>query len=101
MKTTNLEKLEELLPRKGYISVDKRGGIHIRGVKREWLDETSKDEMSEWEVYEEITSGMWKGIKKYKCPSCGEKVGIYTSNYCPNCGKKLIGGHVFEEEEND
>ena len=29
-------------------------------------------------------------MKKYACDKCGEKVGIFKSNYCPNCGAKMI-----------
>ena len=41
-----------------------------------------------WVVYSELT-GEWEGTKKYACDKCGEKVGVFKSNYCPNCGAKM------------
>lgn len=43
-----------------------------------------------WIVYSELT-GEWEGTKKYACDKCGEKVGVFKSNYCPNCGAKMEG----------
>lgn len=99
MKTTNLEKLEKLLPRKGYISVDRRGYIHIRGVKREWLDEQVTCKKGHWIP--------WQKDGKYgaSCSECGRDANYYITPvgipvwsrdpYCPKCGIEM------EEEEND
>lgn len=43
-----------------------------------------------WIVYAELT-GEWEGTKKYACDKCGEKVGVFKSNFCPNCGAKMEG----------
>lgn len=43
-----------------------------------------------WVVYSELTEE-WEGTKKYACDKCGEKVGVFKSNYCPNCGAKMKG----------
>lgn len=43
-----------------------------------------------WVVYSELT-GEWEGTKKYACDKCGEKVGVFKSNFCPNCGAKMEG----------
>lgn len=43
-----------------------------------------------WIVYSELT-GEWEGTKKYACDKCGEKVGVFKSNFCPNCGAKMEG----------
>ena len=32
----------------------------------------------------------WEGTKKYACDKCGEKVGVFKSKYCPNCGAKMV-----------
>ena len=45
-----------------------------------------------WVVYETVDYGEWKGTKKYACDKCGEKVGVFKSNYCPHCGRKMEGG---------
>ena len=41
-----------------------------------------------WKVVK-VLPGEWEGMKKYACDKCGEKVGIYISRYCPNCGAKM------------
>jgi rubrerythrin len=41
-----------------------------------------------WKIVE-VLHGEWEGMKKYACDKCGEKVGIFKSNYCPNCGAKM------------
>lgn len=43
-----------------------------------------------WIVYAELT-GEWEGTKKYACDKCCEKVGVFKSNFCPNCGAKMEG----------
>ena len=43
-----------------------------------------------WVVYSELT-GEWEGTKKYACDKCGEKVGVFKSNFCPNCGAIMKG----------
>ena len=43
-----------------------------------------------WEVCEVVDFGDWKGTEKYKCSKCGEKVGVFKSNFCPNCGAKMV-----------
>ena len=43
-----------------------------------------------WIVYAELTRE-WEGTKKYACDKCGEKVGVFKSKYCPNCGAKMEG----------
>ena len=40
-------------------------------------------------VVVEVLHGEWEGIKKYACDKCGERVGVFRSNYCPNCGAKM------------
>lgn len=35
---TNEEVLNLILPENAYVSVDKRGGVHIRGIDKKWLD---------------------------------------------------------------
>lgn len=47
-----------------------------------------------WIIYAELTEE-WEGTKKYACDKCGEKVGVFKSNYCPNCGAKM------EDKENE
>ena len=47
-----------------------------------------------WIVYAELT-GEWEGTKKYACDKCGEKVGVFKSKYCPNCGARM------EDKENE
>lgn len=43
-----------------------------------------------WVVYSEL-NGEWEGTKKYACDKCGVKVGVFKSNFCPNCGAKMEG----------
>lgn len=52
---------------------------------------TPKPKTGKWIVYETVDFGEWKGTKKYACDKCGEKVGVFKSNYCPNCGLKMEG----------
>lgn len=49
-----------------------------------------------WIIVEEL-HGEWEGTKKYACDKCGEKVGVFKSNYCPNCGARM----VESEEQTD
>ena len=42
----------------------------------------------QWIIVEEL-QGEWEGTKKYACNKCGEKVGVFKSNYCPNCGADM------------
>lgn len=47
-----------------------------------------QQKMGRWIVVETL-HGEWEGTKKYACDNCGEKVGVFKSNYCPNCGIKM------------
>ena len=49
-----------------------------------------KQRTGKWKVIE-VLHGEWEGTKKYACDKCGEKVGVFKSNYCPNCGTKMEG----------
>lgn len=49
-----------------------------------------QEKTGKWEVYEVVDFGEWKGTEKYKCSKCGEKVGVFKSNFCPNCGRKMV-----------
>ena len=40
-------------------------------------------------IVTEVLHGEWEGTKKYACDKCGEKVGVFKSNFCPNCGAKM------------
>ena len=51
---------------------------------------TPKEKTGRWEVYEVVDFGDFKGTEKYKCSKCGEKVGVFKSNFCPNCGKRMV-----------
>ena len=51
-----------------------------------------------WIVYAELT-GEWEGTKKYACDKCGEKVGVFKSNFCPNCGAKMTETQESEDKE--
>lgn len=51
---------------------------------------TPKEKTGKWEVYEVVDFGDFKGTEKYKCSKCGEKVGVFKSNFCPNCGKRMV-----------
>lgn len=44
-----------------------------------------------WKIVE-VLHGEWEGTKRYACDKCGEKVGVFKSNYCPNCGARMEGG---------
>ncbi len=48
-----------------------------------------------WVVYSELI-GEWEGTKKYACDKCGEKVGVFKSNYCPNCGARMVKTDDFD-----
>lgn len=51
---------------------------------------TPKEKTGRWEVYEVVDFGEWKGTEKYKCSECGEEVGVFKSNFCPNCGARMV-----------
>jgi hypothetical protein len=51
---------------------------------------TPKEKTGEWKIYRVVDFGDFKGIEKYKCSECGEKVGVFKSNFCPNCGAKMV-----------
>lgn len=51
----------------------------------------AEPQTAEWEVYE-VLHGEWEGTKKYKCPCCGHKVGVFNTNFCPECGVKMNKG---------
>lgn len=44
-----------------------------------------------WKIVD-VLHGEWEGTKKYACDKCGEKVGVFKSNYCPNCGRRMGEG---------
>lgn len=48
-----------------------------------------------WIIVKEL-HGEWEGVKKYACDKCGEKVGVFKSNYCPNCGAKMVADSEVE-----
>lgn len=50
-----------------------------------------------WIIVEEL-HGEWEGTKKYACDKCGEKVGVFKSNYCPNCGRRMVDKQEGSEE---
>lgn len=51
---------------------------------------TPKQKTGKWKIVQ-VLHGEWEGTKKYACDKCGEKVGVFKSNYCPNCGAKMEG----------
>lgn len=53
-------------------------------------DKADSQKTGHWTVYAELTEE-WEGTKKYACNKCGEKVGVFKSNFCPNCGAKMEG----------
>lgn len=63
-----------------------------------------------WKIVKE-DNGYETTLKDCKCPFCGKEallkksysmdgvsIDLYPSNYCPNCGAKLL---YFDKEEND
>lgn len=52
------------------------------------LVEIEEPKTGKWKVVE-VLHGEWEGTKMYACDKCGEKVGVFKSNYCPNCGAKM------------
>ena len=50
--------------------------------ENEWIPTGDKEE---WYGYE------------YECPYCGH-ITLDAGNYCSNCGKKMCGGNIDEEE---
>ena len=50
-----------------------------------------EEKTGHWVVYSEL-NGEWEGTKKYACDKCGKKVGVFKSNFCPNCGAKMENG---------
>lgn len=66
----------------------------------EWLKDYKRlleqePKTGHWIIVEEL-HGEWEGTKKYACDKCGEKVGVFKSNYCPNCGRRM-----FEPQESE
>lgn len=60
---------------------------------------TPQPKMGRWKIIEEL-HGEWEGTKKYACDKCGEKVGIFKSNYCPNCGQpKMVEPQEVDEPQ--
>ena len=55
------------------------------------LEQESKT--GKWKVIE-VLHGEWEGTKRYACDKCGEKVGVFKSNYCPKCGAKMESEEV-------
>ena len=54
--------------------------------------------IEEMQTFAERKNGKWKvydvvldDVKKYCCPFCEEKVGVFATNYCPHCGAKMEG----------
>ena len=57
-------------------------------------------EPQEWEVYE-VLHGEWEGTKKYRCKCCGYKVGVFNTNFCPECGVKMSNGRSWKHGISD
>ena len=64
-----------------------RNGIQGERGKR-MTNREKQQRTGRWIIVEEL-HGEWEGTKKYACSKCGEKVGVFKSNYCPNCGAKM------------
>ena len=52
------------------------------------IESLESQKTGHWIIYAELT-GEWEGTKKYACDKCGEKVGVFKSKYCPNCGARM------------
>ena len=59
---------------------------------------TLQPKTGHWIIVEEL-HGEWEGVKKYACDKCGDKVGVFKSNYCPNCGAKMVDPQKSEDKE--
>lgn len=58
----------------------------------EWLPSVQPEQRTgTWKIVD-VLHGEWEGTKKYACDKCGEKVGVFKSNYCPNCGRRMGEG---------
>ena len=58
----------------------------------EKLPSVNPQKSGKWIIDKEVTFGEWKDTKKYKCSECGIHVGVFNSNFCPNCGADMRGG---------
>ena len=56
---------------------------------------STEPQIGEWEVYE-VLHGEWDGTKKYRCSRCKHKVGVFNTNFCPECGLKMSNGKSWE-----
>lgn len=45
-----------------------------------------------WIVYDVVKFGDFVGTEKYECSKCHHRVGVFKSNFCPNCGCRMKGG---------
>lgn len=70
---------------------------HIKDAVKQLPPVTQEPKIGHWIVYAELT-GEWEGTKKYACDKCGEKVGVFKSNYCPNCGAKMVEPQESEDK---
>lgn len=55
----------------------------------EKLPSVNPQKSGKWIIDKEVTFGEWKDTKKYKCSECGIHVGVFNSNFCPNCGAMM------------
>ena len=62
----------------------------VEKALKKGIEALENQKTGHWIVYAELT-GEWEGTKKYVCDKCGEKVGVFKSNFCPNCGAKMEG----------
>lgn len=85
----NQEAIEELRARKEHYEMGDGCEFLVEALER-GIEALESQKTGHWIVYAELT-GEWEGTKKYACDKCGEKVGVFKSNYCPNCGAKMEG----------
>lgn len=50
-----------------------------------------------WIVYDVVKFGDFVGTEKYECSKCHHRVGVFKSNFCPNCGS-YNGGYKNEAD---
>lgn len=84
-RTCNQCKHYECFDRKEFPCID-----CMAGCKDRFEAKSIEPQTANWEVYETL-HGMWEGTQKFRCSACKEKVGVFKSNYCPNCGAKMKG----------
>lgn len=84
---TNKETIETLKNIKAGFETDEWLQDDIKALDKA-IETLENQKTGHWIDYAELT-GEWEGTKKYACDKCGEKVGVFKSNYCPNCGAKM------------